>query len=149
MLSKKQWQWLADHYIGVRIACCAVMAVSLLDYSWLVFNALYKKGKVAETHASIQARTSAGCTRRYPVRDPYYLGPETRYHGEPVVRYGESNPFLLQSFRTSIIDIKLLTEDPVCFGASLQDGTTDTVDYVIYLYDKENGKPIYKITRVQ
>lgn len=148
MLSRKQWLWLADHHVGVRQACLIFIGVAFFAYVGLVCDAMWKKGKVATTNSSLAARKSSGCVDRYLKGDPAYLGPIRVSPNVEPVRYGDSNIFALQSFRTAIFDINTLAADPVCFVALLRDEETDSTRYVIYLFDRSKNKPIYQISRL-
>lgn len=150
MLSKKQWQWIADHHTAVRKTCSVIGAVLFVVYAGLVFEAMLKKGKAPAHIASNAARLAAGC----PTHPPsglgiYYLGPSSLHPNEAPIGYGNSNPLKFESFWPEIWDLKVLSEAPVCFNALLLDELTSPSDSVFYLYDKDRGEIVYKISRVK
>jgi hypothetical protein len=149
MLSRKQWLWLADHHAGVRRACGVSLICSVVIYAGLLLNVMMQKGKVPTTDSSTVARSKAGCVKAHPAPDPYYLGPEPQVEGDVPVRYDEMNILRLESYRTEIFDVRVLDDDPKCFGALLVDELTESKPFMIYLYDKEKNKPVYRIEQLR
>jgi hypothetical protein len=150
MLSKRQWQWLAERHVGVRRACGGLLVILAVTYIGLFYRAMIIKGKVEATDASVSARKGAGCWgRKLPSEpDPYYLGPGHQVEGDAPIRYNQMNIFWLQSYRTMVFDVRILDGDAKCFGAFLLDELTESNQYEIYLYDKEKGKRVYGIQRL-
>jgi hypothetical protein len=150
MLSRKQWQWLADHHAGVRCACVALLIISSISYAGLFYRAMILKGKVETTDASTTERKRAGCWERWPASkpDPYYLGPDHQVEGDSPIRYDQMNIFWLQSYRAVVFDVHVLDGDAKCFGAFMLDELTESNPSVVYLYDKERRVPVYRIQRL-
>lgn len=109
---------------------------------------MIQKGKVPTTDSTTVARSKAGCVKAHPAPDPYYLGPEPQVEGDVPLRDDEMNIFWLESYRTEIFDVRVLDDDPKCFGALLVDELTESKPFMIYLYDKEKNKSVYKIERL-
>lgn len=115
MLSKKQWQWLADHH-AVRILCFIFLSIAFSTYVVLFFDALFVKGKAPSYDASNEASISAGCQTPPAGLGAYYLGPGSLANKTPI-RYGSSNPFKSEIFRAKVWGIKVLAERAVFFNA--------------------------------
>jgi hypothetical protein len=139
MLSRKQWQWLADHHVGVRQACLVFIGVAFFAYVGLVCDAMWKKGKAPSPYVHSEAQARAGCMRPPLERYPYDLP----------IKYGDGNPFKLESFYSEVLDVNVLIDDPACFDAILFDEQKKSSEYVIYLYDKKTGKMVYRISRMK
>jgi hypothetical protein len=149
MLSKKQWQWLTDHHLQVRRICVVSLIVLSFGYVGLFYRALILKGKSAADDASTVERRKAGCWGRSPGYYPFYLGPGVQVKGDAPIHYDDLNVFELKSYWTLIFDVRVLNEDSKCFGAFLVDELTNSSPYVIYLYDKDKRRVVYKIEQVR
>jgi hypothetical protein len=125
------------------------LGVSIFIYVALVYQAMLKKGKVPSIDISTAARAEAGCSVPASGLDRYYLGPLPLHQSETPIRYGDSNPFRLESFWPEIFDLRVLSENPVCFNAYILDELSSSSNIVIYIYDKGREKAVYKISNIR
>lgn len=141
MLTRQQWLWLADHHQEVRNWSSLVLVLAVFFYLGLMFKVTYEKGKVPISYRpAISYWEKLGC------------GPAVVIQPSPPPKpqgfYEDASIFRLERHYTWMLDIEMLTTKPECFSARLVDDANDPNPFVYLVYDKNKGRVVYRIARL-
>ncbi|MCP3022364.1 hypothetical protein [Cupriavidus basilensis] len=148
MLSRRQWQWFADHHDGIRWFCSwAIVVVIIFYFIFIVYVVPAKVGKLGTTYISQnENRVRSGCIDwegqgDFPAARALMVGRDKAY-------IGFSAPSIFQRKYTVRYDSRVLDSDSVCFSEYLLDQLISPKQNKIILVDKSSGKDLYVIDPV-
>lgn len=143
MLSRQQWQWLADNYKKVRILCIVVFALGMSSYIGLVVKAGIDKGKAFTPYmADTNFTEKFECIGKVDAANMSSKGGASHPHPE---YYEDSSGWRFERHYTFMYDSNLLFSAPECVGAMMADSSKSIDPFVIIIYDLKTRRPIYRI----
>ena len=146
MLSKKQWQWLADHDVQVRNFSTLALVIGSFLYLGLVIKTGVDSGKGITPYGS--------ATYFMKSFDCFKLASQTQMHspgGNAPAKpgyYQDANSFKFERHWTFMYDSRLLLQSPECVWAMMADQSNSPDPFVIILYDTKTNRPLYRIARL-
>ncbi|WP_343743277.1 hypothetical protein [Herbaspirillum huttiense] len=144
MLSKRQWQWCADHELGIKLVLLYFFQVFVLVYSYNFLRVLrvfwwenkvpmplYTKGSLIE-----KLKCFDGESREFFI--------DGNPDKEPLARV-DASFLLLEKHDTTIFGSEVLHKRPVCLGAYINFTAGLNEPHAIYVVDRKTGKSVFRI----
>ena len=106
-----------------------------------MFKPAFDKGKAPIPYRpAINHWVKLGCGPAVIIQPGQFKKPEGFYEDASILR--------LERHYTWMVDIEVLTTRPECFSASLADEADNPNPFVYLLYDKNKGRVVYRIARL-
>lgn len=141
MLTRQQWLWLADHHKEVRSWSSLALVFAVVIYVGLITKVTIEKGKAPISYRpAISHWEKLGCGPAVIIQPGQFREPQGFYEDASIYR--------LERHYTFMMDIEVLTTKPECFSAGLADDVDNPNPFVYLLYDKQKGRVIYRIARL-
>ncbi|WP_075259264.1 hypothetical protein [Herbaspirillum camelliae] len=142
MLSKRHWQWLADHQNRVSIVWWSMIFSILVMYIYNFLNIFWLENKIPmpyypEGSLMEHLKCFDGESRDFFI--------DRRPNIEPLGRE-DASLFQLENYDTTIFGSEILKKRPECLGAYIAYTAGRTEPYAILVVDRKTGKNIFRLT---
>jgi hypothetical protein len=146
MLTREQWQWLADNHAKVRRVSMNVLAILFLIYVALIFKTIWDKGKAPIPFQSqTDFRGKYDCATKLT---PFNIGPFGGSTPSKEGYYNDASLFRLERHETFVTDVEALKLYPECVGAFLADNIDNPNPAVFILYDTKKKRAVYRLAHI-
>jgi hypothetical protein len=157
MLSRRQWQWCADHELGIKLVLLYLFLVFLLVYGYNFLSVFWWNNKIPLQYQSpIRKSDQLGC-QTFDVYEMFIPsenklialnGDYSNYQPDPLER-SDARYFLLENHRTVSWGSEILEKRPDCLGAFIADKQGWPEPIGMRVVDRSNGLPLYRISLVK
>jgi hypothetical protein len=157
VLSRSQWQWCADHHIGLRRIIGFIFLMSALTYVYFFLNQFWWNNKLPLQYQNLTHRSAElGCLT-FDVYEMFIPsenklialnGDYSNYPSDPLER-SDARFFLLEKYRTISWGFEILEKRPDCLGAFIADKQGWPEPIGMRIVDRNSGMPLYRISLVK
>ncbi len=142
MLSKRQWQWLADHQKGAGTFFRIMFWVMAATYFYNFLDVFWWNNKIPlQPHLNLSQMTHLNCFndefKKFIIRD--------RDKPDPLTRY-DASPLLLEKYMTTTFGLEILERRPDCLAAYIADIVGWPEPFAMLAVDRKTGKDAFRIT---
>jgi hypothetical protein len=142
MLGKRQWQWCADHELGLKLVLLYLFLVFLLVYGYNFLSVFWWNNKIPMPYCSEGSmmkhlKCFDGESRGFFIN--------RRPNIEPLGRE-DASFLLLENYDTTIFGSEVLEKRPECLGAYIAYTADRKEPYAILVVDRKTGKNVFRIT---
>jgi Ca2+-binding RTX toxin-like protein len=151
VLSKRQWQWCADHELGIKLVLLYLFLVFLLVYTYNFLSVFWWNNKIPLQYQSpILKSDQLGC-QTFDVYEMFIPaenklialnGDYSNYQPDPLER-SDARYFLLENHRTVSWGSEILEKRPDCLGAFIADKQGWPEPIGMRVVDRSNGETLY------
>ncbi|QJQ02394.1 hypothetical protein C798_19765 [Herbaspirillum rubrisubalbicans Os34] len=153
MLSKRQWQWCADHDIGIKLVLLYLFLVFLLVYTYNFLSVFWWNNKIPLQYQSPILRSAQLGCQTFDVYEMFIPsenklialnGDYSNYQPDPLER-SDARYFLLEKYRTISWGFEILEKRPDCLGAFIADKQRWPEPIGMRIVDRISGREVYRI----
>ncbi|NUT62002.1 hypothetical protein [Herbaspirillum sp. C9C3] len=142
MLSRRQWQWCADHELGIKLVLLYLFLVFLLVYTYNFLSVFWWNNKIPLQHhlnTSLAKKLNCfdGDGRNFFIED----GPTS-----PPLGREDGSTLLLEAHFSTSFGSEILEKRPECLAAYIADTVGWPEPYAMFVIDRKTGKTIFRIT---
>ncbi|MDR9838195.1 hypothetical protein [Herbaspirillum huttiense] len=142
MLSRGQWQWLADHQHGAKTVSLILLWAAVATYSYKFLSVFWWNNKIPIQHRlDVSQMDHLECATdeisKFIIRK--------RENPDPLTRY-DASPLLLEKYMTTTFGSEIVGMRPECVGAYIADTVGWPEPFAIVIVDRETRKNIFRIT---
>ncbi|WP_171939160.1 hypothetical protein [Herbaspirillum rubrisubalbicans] len=142
MLSKRQWQWCADHDIGIKLVLLYLFLVFLLVYTYNFLSVFWWNNKIP-----VQHHLDVSLAKKFKCFDGegsnFFI--EDWSTSEPLERE-DASTFLLEKHFSTSFGSEILEGRPECLAAYIADTVGWPEPYAMFVIDRKTRKSIFRIT---
>ncbi|WP_143433162.1 hypothetical protein [Herbaspirillum camelliae] len=157
MLSKRQWQWCADHELGIKLVLLYLFLVFLLVYSYNFLKVFWWNNKLPLQYQNLTHWSARIGCRTFDVYEMYIPsenkvialnGDYSNYPSDPLDR-GDARYFLFEKYRTVSLGSEILEKRPDCLGAFIADKQAWPEPIVMRIVNRSTGRNVYRIALIK